>query len=67
MGIGLANRLFFLLVFLSGMFYFTVLGESGLVVRSTLETNLSSLRLDVERLEYENRQLEERQKTPKGR
>ncbi|WP_208744080.1 FtsB family cell division protein [Leptospira andrefontaineae] len=62
MGMNLANKLFILLLFLSGMFYFTVLGESGLVVRSTLETSLSSLRLDVERLEYENRQLEERQK-----
>ncbi|WP_167884825.1 FtsB family cell division protein [Leptospira fluminis] len=62
MGSKLANRLFLGLVFLSGLFYFTILGESGLVVRSTLETNLSELHLDVERLEYENRQLEERQK-----
>ncbi|EMG09857.1 septum formation initiator [Leptospira interrogans serovar Grippotyphosa str. LT2186] len=48
--------------FLSGLFYFIVLGESGIVVRSQLEESLASLQLDIERLSYENRQLEEKQK-----
>ncbi|PJZ68385.1 septum formation initiator [Leptospira perolatii] len=62
MGTSLANKLFYLLVFFASLFYFLILGESGLVVRSQMEKSLSELRLDVERLEYENRQLEERQK-----
>lgn len=58
----LSTKIFWFSCFLSGLFYFIVLGESGVVVRSQLEESLSSLQLDVERLTYENRQLEEKQK-----
>ncbi|MBE8432124.1 septum formation initiator family protein, partial [Leptospira interrogans serovar Pomona] len=58
----LSTKVFWFSCFLGGLFYFIVLGESGIVVRSQLEESLASLRLDVERLTYENRQLEEKQK-----
>ncbi|MDI7211138.1 septum formation initiator family protein [Leptospira santarosai] len=62
----LSTKIFWFSCFLSGLFYFIVLGESGVVVRSQLEESLSSLQLDVERLTYENRQLEEKQKILKN-
>ncbi|PJZ54901.1 septum formation initiator family protein [Leptospira adleri] len=62
----LSTKVFWFSCFLSGLFYFIVLGESGIVVRSQLEESLASLQLDVERLSYENRQLEEKQRILKN-
>lgn len=62
----LSTKVFWFSCFLAGLFYFIVLGESGIVVRSQLEESLASLQLDVERLAYENRQLEEKQKILKN-
>ncbi|MBW0434362.1 septum formation initiator [Leptospira yasudae] len=62
----LSTKVFWFSCFLAGLFYFIVLGESGIVVRSQLEETLASLQLDVERLAYENRQLEEKQKILKN-
>ncbi|MFQ3856492.1 septum formation initiator family protein [Leptospira kirschneri] len=64
--ITLPMKVFLFSCFFSGLFYFIVLGESGIVVRSQLEESLASLQLDIERLSYENRQLEEKQKILKN-